>query len=90
MFDKLIAYYDDKKYMLQRILSIIGILLGMSMYYHAYSHLNNNISGSIQILMLSGSLFIVAGILDWIKKSLTTSFLSALSAIIALVLYLFH
>ena len=89
MLDEYIAYYDNAKW-LHRIFFIIGILLGIYMYYHAYTHLNNNISGSILILMLSGSLFITTGILDLTKKSLITSFISVLSAIIALVLYLVH
>ncbi|RKU30784.1 hypothetical protein C6497_03660 [Candidatus Poribacteria bacterium] len=89
MFEQAYAYYKKAKW-LHRIYFIIGLLLGMYMYYHAYSHLNNNISGSIPILMLSGSLFIATGILDLTKNSLTTSLLSALSAIIAFVLYLFH
>lgn len=89
MLEKVYAYYEKAKW-LRWIFFIIGILLGMYMYYHAYIHLNNNISGSILILMLSGSLFITTGILDLTKKSLTTSFLSALSAIIALALYLVH
>lgn len=86
MLEKAIAYYDNAKW-LHRIFSIIGILLGVYVYYHAYFHLNNNMSGDVPILMLSGSLFITTGILDFIKKSLTMSILSALSAIIALILY---
>ena len=86
MLEKYIAYYDNAKW-LHRIFSIIGILLGVYVYYHAYSHLNNNMGGDVPILMLSGSLFITTGILDFIKKSLTISILSALSTIIALVLY---
>ena len=89
MLEQAYTYYKKAKW-LRWIFFIIGILLGMYMYYHAYSHLNNNISGSIPILMLSGSLFIATGIIDLTKKSLTTSFLSALTAIIAFVLYLFH
>ena len=89
MLNKAISYYHDAKW-LHRTFSIIGILLGIYILIHAYYHLNSNIRGNISLLILSGSLFVTSGILDLTKKSLNTILLSALSAVIALVLYLFH
>lgn len=92
MLKKAIIYYHNAKW-LHLIISLFGILLGIYMYYHAYSHISNNLDGSILILMLSGSLFLIAGILDLTsltKRFLTFSFISAISVLTASVLYFNH
>ncbi len=92
MFDKLIAYYDEKnrkKIYWQKVYSIISILLGISQIIQAYFRLNSDIFGNELILIIMGLLMITSGILGYVKFSGTTKTLSILSLIIAWVILFF-
>lgn len=93
MFEKIITFHQNANWV-RLTIAYIEILLGMYIYYHVYYHVSHNLDGSISILMLSGSLFIITGLLDFIyltrKKSLTLKFVSVLVALAALVFYFYH